>query len=376
MFTLHVVQALYGDCLLLSYGETAGEMQHMLVDGGPTPAYRKHLRPLLAALAARGERVATAVLTHTDNDHVAGLVELFADLHGEQVQGRPPLIPVDGMWLNSFVFDATFAPSMAHIMLPSLPAPARAAGGQPAPEPAHGVAEGIDLRQLLALLAIPVNSGFAGELVSVDSAPLRLEMQGLQLTLVGPTKSNLARMRTAWQAWLRRHRPPEGAPEGAPALVDLDQKVAPDQSIPNRSSIMFVAEYGGRRILLTGDGRGSDVVRGLERAGLLPKGGTLHVDVLKLPHHGSARNASRKFFSQVTADAYVISADGTNGNPDLPTLAWLVQAVKEQGRQVCIYATNLTPTLEELQREFAPERYGYSLKVLDADHHALAVEIG
>ena len=126
----------------------------------------------------------------------------------------------------------------------------------------------------------------------------------------------------------------------------LSKLVAPDQSIPNRSSIMFVAEYDGHRVLLTGDGRGSDLVRGLVRRGLMSKDGVFHVDVLKVPHHGSARNSSRKFFSQVTADTYVFSADGTNGNPDLPTLAWLVQAIKEQRRHATLIFTNKTPTFE------------------------------
>ena len=42
-------------------------------------------------------------------------------------------------------------------------------------------------------------------------------------------------------------------------------------------------------MLLTGDARGDDVLAGLREAGLLRRS-PLHVDVLKLPHHGSDRN--------------------------------------------------------------------------------------
>jgi hypothetical protein len=164
-----------------------------------------------------------------------------------------------------------------------------------------------------------------------------------------------------WRAWLKKH----AAPEGAAAAPDLTKAIAPDQSIPNRSSIMFVSEYDERTVLLTGDGRSSDLVRGLVRRGLMAKDGVFHVNVLKVPHHGSARNVSRKLFSQVTADTYVFSADGTNGNPDLPTLGWLVTALKEQRRQAVLVFTNQTSTVTELRSEFPPRIYGYTTEVLD-----------
>ena len=43
--------------------------------------------------------------------------------------------------------------------------------------------------------------------------------------------------------------------------------------------------------------------------------GRLHVDILKVPHHGSERNISETFFDIVTADVYVISANGRDDNP-------------------------------------------------------------
>lgn len=385
MLQLHVVQALYGDCLLLEYGDDA-QPHFLLVDGGPPTTYIEHLRPVLLDIAGHSGRLDHVVLTHADDDHVIGLVDFFAELRSEQLQEQPPLIGVGEVWLNSFAFDAAVAPSMANILIPRLPPAPAALEGAPAPTapaplaavedaerlvPQYGVAEGMDLRELLARLQLPVNQGFPDHLVTLDAAPPQLVFDGLTVTVVGPAKSNLARLRREWQEWLAKHR----APQGAQATPDYAQKVAPDQSIPNRSSIMFVAESGGKRVLFTGDGRGSDVVRGLVRRGLMAKDGVYHVDVLKVPHHGSARNASRKFFSQVTADVYVLSASGKDGNPDMPTLAWMALALKEQGRRARIVATNLTPTLEQMLQEFPPAAYGYELEVLEAGKHALTLQI-
>ena len=372
MFELHVVQAMFGDCLLLVYGQP-DRPHYMLIDGGPATVYTNHLQPVLASIAAAGGHLERVVLTHTDDDHVTGLVDFFADQRSRQIQNQPFLPRVDGMWMNSFAFDAAVAPSMANIVIP-LPSPSNLAAEpvDPAlPLPAFGVAEGMDLRQLLAQLTIPLNSGFPNDLVSLETAPNSVTLGDLRVTMLGPTKSNLDRIGRDWRAWVQKH----AVPEGVAAAPDLSKGVAPDQSIPNRSSIMFVAEYGGRTVLLTGDGRGSDLVRGLVRRGLMAKDGVFHVDVLKVPHHGSARNVSRKFFSQVTADTYVFSADGTNGNPDLPTLGWLVTALKEQRRSACLVATNSTPTLDDLVREFPRALYGYELEIMAPGDHSLPVRL-
>jgi beta-lactamase superfamily II metal-dependent hydrolase len=54
----------------------------------------------------------------------------------------------------------------------------------------------------------------------------------------------------------------------------------------------------------------------------------VHVDILKIPHHGSERNMSREFFEHVTADHYVISANGDFHNPDKSTLVMLSEATR------------------------------------------------
>jgi hypothetical protein len=381
MFEIRAVQALFGDSLILAYGQPP-KLHYMLIDGGPASVYANALRPELVKIAAAGGTLDLVVLTHADDDHVIGLVELFKELRNQQLRGKPPLIPVEAIWFNSFGFETVMAPSMAHIVIP-LPPPAESAGAPTAtadpalPQPAQGVAEGMDLRKLLAQLTIPLNQDIPGDLVMLDSAPGPLLFDGLSLTLIGPTKSNLDRLSREWRAWLQKHRPvetPAGVPV-APAIPDLSKPIAPDQSIPNRSSIMFVAEYGGRRVLFTGDGRGSDILRGLIRAGLMTKDGVYHVDVLKVPHHGSARNASRKFFSQVTADTYIFSADGTNGNPDLPTLGWLVQALKEQHRHARLVFTNDTPTVAEMRREFSPTIYNYTVEITPPGQHAYVISL-
>ena len=72
-----------------------------------------------------------------------------------------------------------------------------------------------------------------------------------------------------------------------------------DKSVPNLASIMFLAEIKNRKILFTGDGLGQDIVDILSKNEMLDQNGKFHVDVLKVPHHGSDRNTSLEFFKTV-----------------------------------------------------------------------------
>ena len=49
MFKLHVVQAKYGDALILSFG-TSAKPRHILIDGGPSGNYAADLEPAAQAL--------------------------------------------------------------------------------------------------------------------------------------------------------------------------------------------------------------------------------------------------------------------------------------------------------------------------------------
>jgi hypothetical protein len=113
---------------------------------------------------------------------------------------------------------------------------------------------------------------------------------------------------------------------------------------------VLLAEAGGKRMLLTGDARGDKILKGLESAGLLPAGGTIHVDLLKVPHHGSARNMETVFFERVKADHYVFSGNGEHGNPGRETLEMLFEARGDQG-----FVMHFTYPIEYIDSERAKD---------------------
>jgi hypothetical protein len=87
---------------------------------------------------------------------------------------------------------------------------------------------------------------------------------------------------------------------------------------------MLLVEEKGKTLLLTGDGHSSDVLKGLLHVGALAEGGTIHVDVLKFPHHGAEYNVDQTFFETVSADHYIFCGNGEHKNPDLRVVQMLL----------------------------------------------------
>lgn len=119
-----------------------------------------------------------------------------------------------------------------------------------------------------------------------------------------------------------------------------------DRSVFNLSSLIVLAEADGKRMILTGDARGDHILRGLKEAGLLAPG-PLHVDILKLPHHGSNRNVDVEFFRRVTADHYIASGDGRHHNPEVETFRMIAEA-----RGDAAYTLHLTYPVEAFHEDY------------------------
>jgi hypothetical protein len=77
--------------------------------------------------------------------------------------------------------------------------------------------------------------------------------------------------------------------------------------------------------------------------GLVDEGGSIHVDILKGPHHGSSNNVAPAFFERITADHYVFSGNGENGNPERETLEMLSTARGDDEYQI-----HLTYPIDEI----------------------------
>ena len=330
IFSLEALQADHGDCLLLHAG-TADDPRLVLIDGGPSGIYGASLQPRLEELRTQRApdgalQIDLAMVSHVDDDHVHGMLDLGAAL--VELQDDKKALPYDvhTLWHNAF--DDVIDDGADELRTAAVDVLSQPVGDPRADELRRAglaivtsVGQGRELRDRAAKLGWRRNAPFDGPVVLPKDGVRRISLDDdTRLTVVCPHAAQLERLHDAWDAWLKEH----------PKAVARDQAgtaAFTDNSPYNLSSIVVLAEAGGRRMLLTGDARGDHVLAGLDEAGVA-KGGTTEVDILKLPHHGSIRNLAPEFFQRIAAEHYVISANGRDGNPETETLEAIVAARK------------------------------------------------
>src|SRR3954454_8805352 len=210
MFELDVVQAAFGDCLIVRYG-TRTRQRMLLVDGGPFGTFSDHLRPALIKLGGTGVTLDLVVLSHIDNDHVMGLLEMFGAMEKARLEQSPttetptPAV-VRELWHNSFSLSAggeDIAPrireALASATEKSAPKLISLAGTL------MGVGEADALRVAALTLGLPINARFDGRPVLVDNTST-VRTAGMRIDVVGPSTAMLERLRTEWLGRVSGHR--------------------------------------------------------------------------------------------------------------------------------------------------------------------------
>lgn len=366
-----IFQSAKGDCLLLE----SDDKKRLLVDGGMPDAYEDHVAPALGKLRQQNVSLDLVYVSHIDQDHIAGVLKMLDDeaawrvFEHQQSLGntnakqpdapRPP--KVKEIWHNAFHEQLNQNKGPIADMLAASARILAASTSRELRELAEEQAE-LALSQMEAMrlsrrigngqLNIPLNPRSNGKLMFVRSGTGAIQMGRLKIFVIGPFEADLRTLRTKWNAWLRDN-------ENKERLKDFQRRSAEDEedlgndvsrlfremelqaqvfgdrakvTAPNLASLMLYVEEprpagGNRRYLLTGDGHWNDILKGLRHHGKFdqtPEG--LHVDVLKVQHHGSEHNWDVPFGKAVTADHYVLCGNGEHENPDLGVVQMILDS--------------------------------------------------
>lgn len=329
-FSLDVIRARKGDCLILHFG-SKDDPHFIMIDGGPSNVYEPHLKLRLEQLRKGCDLeeqdplpVDVMMVSHVDDDHVKGILDLTKELRDLKQAQSPLFLRVGSLWHNSFDDLLETTPkelkAEAGFGAAALAGEIEVADDEEfdAAKVLASIPQGRDLRLDAEFFKWKINDKFKGKLIlatgNAKAVPLK---GGLKFTVVGPMKPELEALQKEHDKWLRKQK--KKSPEAALAAFI-------DKSIPNLSSIVLLAEAEGKTMLLTGDARGDKILKGLQLVGLLGPGkhSKMRVDLLKVPHHGSANNLETSFFRRITADHYVFSGNGEHGNPERETLQMLL----------------------------------------------------
>jgi beta-lactamase superfamily II metal-dependent hydrolase len=352
MIIFEAIDAGHGDAILVRYHGNAGFERIILVDGGPKSAnngrgtayvpYETRVIPRLMEIKRdrdakkktedirAGQPVLSldlVVCTHIDDDHIAGIERLYGCLSGNGACAEDgDKVEAKRLWFNSFSALLGEAVDIGAAVL-----------GEATDAFVVSVNQGENLTSYALRSRSSVNEDAPGLLIAAGQTPKGF--LPAKVSVVAPGTKALEKLRKDWLEAVRaKAKKKKKAAEPAAAGLDAARFRA-DQSVPNLSSIVLLIEGFGRRILLTGDQRGDRVLQGLISAGRMKPGGTFHVDIMKVPHHGSTANVQPKFIDAVPADTYVFSANGKDQNPDTAVLA-LVANEARKGRKFTMAFTN------------------------------------
>ena len=366
---LKVFQSGKGDCLQVTSGDGT---KRILVDGGMCDAYKEFVAPAMGDLATAQKAIDLVYVSHIDEDHISGILQLLDDkvswtVHDFQLQNNNPAHPepksprppkVKDIWHNAF--HAMVEENIDEIT-DLLAASASILSGSSDFEfkeiaiqqnqLATSIPQAIQVSRRISndQLGIPLNRQFNGKLafISNDDLPPHppIQMGPLNVYVIGPFDKDLDKLRHDWNKWLKNNREALEKLEKkaqrdaerlgtSDALTLLNLRLAQAQELgdrskvtpPNLASLMVLIEENNKTLLLTGDGHSDDILKGLKYHGKLDAENRIHVNVLKVQHHGSENNINEYFVSKVTAEDYIFCANGEHMNPDLKALSIIIES--------------------------------------------------
>lgn len=310
-FRIELLPARQGDAIWIEYGNTS-RTRRILIDAGPIDAY-KDVESKLKTLPEGDKRVELVVITHVDNDHIEGMIRLFAE------KRQKWLIAPEDIWFNGY----------RHMHEDGV------LGGR----------EGDFLSALLNRRAFGLwNKHFSNKAVNTQPGkplPVVQLADGMKITLLSPSPPKLKNMAKKWirdvdkhglkpgdldKAWdqLLSHTKlhPNDGILGGPGEIDevLRKQLKTDQSAANGSSIAFLAEFEGKSCLFLGDSHASIIAKSIQKL-IPPDQQRLKVDAVKVSHHGSRNNISKKLLELIDTRNYLVSTSGARyKHPNKPAI--------------------------------------------------------
>jgi hypothetical protein len=372
MFRIDLLPAEYGDAIWIEYGRLR-RRHRLLIDCG-TSAVFPRLRERILGLRESDRHFELLVITHVDVDHIGGALQL---LRQQQELG----VTFGEIWFNGYVH-----------LTPGGVVP------RPEAEDILGPLQGEALTELIvASGAGKWNAAVqGGALVVPESGPLQVLRQlpgGMKLTLLSPFQGQLDRLRPAWDAACRKAGIIAGAATvddrtrldeieepteeddllGDPDVGELAARpFKPDRAAPNGTSIALLAEYAGRRALLSGDAFAPVMLDALAR---LPgnSAGRLRLGAVKMSHHGSRGNTSIELVRAVQCENWLVSTNGKQfRHPDGEAIA---RVIRDGGAGVKLHFNYRSEFNETWAALGLQRKHGYSTRYPADDGAGIQLEL-
>lgn len=320
---INILQANNGDSVLLKFLGNDGLEKNILIDGGMKSCYmtrKKKIKVIDGALKItlndlrnQGKKLDLLILTHVDQDHIGGLIAWIENDHSANEM-------INEVWFNSGRLIKKFLNSVEdqikdiEIRLKS--------------DSKTSIPQGVAFENFL----------LTNNLWTQESVILFKETKnffGAEFNFLSPGLEQIESLLTKWD---------EEEPDSLKTSKNTDYnqsitallandltiddetyfKTHQDKAAHNGSSLAFFIHLNKKNYLFLADAFPSVVCSALEFFGFSEQN-PIDVELVKLSHHGSKKNNSRKLFKTINSERFVVSTDGKyHGHPDKRLLARLI----------------------------------------------------
>ncbi len=321
------LKAYNGDCILITIDEDI----NILIDGGMLKTYinKKSKTATLKSKLREVNHLNLVILTHIDEDHICGLIELLKD---EEHRGK-----IKELWFNS-------ADYLEKISIPNK-------------EKSYGQSN-----YFKALIDKYLIHDFIHRDDIFMEKQINYCYEKFSIKLLSPYLENLQDLDREHKKWEEKREK-----DGKTKIVDCnrkgireisrvnyDDKKAIDR-VANASSIAFILTYNQENYLFLGDADINMINRSLSKL----NHNWLDFKFVKLSHHGSFTNINQDFLDMIDTDTYIVLTNGDKYNhPDKETIELILEYHKKKDEEVNILFNYENYFLDKF-KNFPKDKYEY-----------------
>lgn len=332
---LYALPAGQGDCLLFQYQNSDSQYHNILVDGGNRNQLEFNIqKKKILEILENGNKgiLDLVVVTHSDDDHIKGILKLLAD------DDLEPL--VKKIWFNSErtisdFFGEACKETQNYAIVKKKNGTVKSSRDQDN-----------DLYKLL-----DNDSRWDRDVIQVGK---KETIGNLNITVLSPTTEKLEKLNSYWPTQ-KLGNVKSSSKHGFDYEISLNNfltnlpKFKEDARAVNGSSIALLLEWMDKKFLLLSDAHPSVVVEGINGLNVeIP----IKIDVVKISHHGSKSSTSYELLNTIDCNHYIVSANA-NKKHFHPDKEALCRVIAEKGVENTVF--HFTYKNNELKRIFRKE---------------------
>lgn len=342
MLNIRLFKALNGDSIVISYGKR--KTYHILIDGGCGKLCYRQLCNFIEELRKGNGKIDLLILTHIDSDHIDGILRLFSKSNFD-------FSLIKEIWFN-------FGKGLQEALK------------------IEGVNRDIYLYDNDAKISWQQGDSLEGKIQSTNmyrksfiKAIDCFLLGGAEITILSPSVETL-------YEFAKKETDDSKLSAKIACMSDYNKEISDLNeiefegavSLTNKSSIAFLFEFEGKKLLLLGDAEAATIEKSLLRLGY-SRENRLKVDYCKIAHHASKHNTSKELIEMIDCRDYIISTQRTTqGRPSKECLSRIICNVASPVNFYCNYDINADKIFTEA------EFLRYKMKFITLDEKGIDIE--